>query len=222
MSVQNAKEVETDLRNLTLVVGVDGSGKTTFLNGLARQNETRILEPSTTPEAKAFKDQHLQVVIDADLIDKREQLYLGLNREFDHRISAQQEAGYDVATSGSELITKVSHGLMRIIIRAQATPIDDIVRTWLSSEDSLLPDEVVFVHASDKVLRQRIERRQSRGIDGEKFWGFNSPYFLSRYQETWHQVIDTLAKEATMRCVSLDNSWQPPAMTLASYYNNSN
>jgi len=195
---------------LSLVLGVDGSGKSTFLNGLSERFGMAVLEPTSTPEAKAFKAAHIETPVDGRLIDQRERIFLDLNRQFDERVGAELDTGQDVATTGNGLVTLVSHGLMRVIVGERGPKeIDDAVLRWMES-DALKPDHVALVHAPDEVIRERIQERQQAGDQTERFWGFNSPYFLSRYQETWHGVLDTLAQETVIQCVTLDSSQLNP------------
>jgi thymidylate kinase len=206
---------------LTLVIGVDGSGKTALLNSIAQQECTIALEPTNAPEARAVKLRTLCDSMDDELIDEHEGVFMKLNKEFDRITLDHQEAGYNVATSGSVLITLVAHSLMRNIIGNQRKTVDNVVETWLLSEELIKPDEIVFLHAPDDVIYQRIRKRQLKGRGDERFWGFNSPFFLSRYQNTWHSVIGKLAKETTVKCVCLDTSKYSREATTEAYYQQS-
>lgn len=60
----------------TLVVGCDASGKSTMLNAIHDAYGDEIIEVTSTEESRKFKIDHLQTLIDANFINKRENLYL--------------------------------------------------------------------------------------------------------------------------------------------------
>lgn len=76
------------------------------------------------------------------------------------------------------------------------------------------------MYAPDEVIIQRIKKRQLKGREEEKFWGFNSPFFLARYQEIWHTVVDKLAKEAIADCITIDTSVYSREDTFDKYLKN--
>jgi len=202
---------------LSLVLGVDGSGKSTLLTGLQERFGATILEPTSTPEAKAFKAANVETLVDGMFIDQRERIFLDLNRRFDKRVIAELDTGKNVATTGNGLVTLVSHGLMRVIIGERGpSEIDDAVKRWIGS-DALKPNHAALVYAPDEVIRGRIQERQQAGDHIERFWAFNSPYFLSRYQETLHKVLHMLAETTVVRCVTLDSSRLTPEAMVDMY-----
>lgn len=95
---------------------------------------------------------------------------------------------------------------MRNIINKKGESIDENVDRWIKSEEFIKPDEIVYLHAPNEVIIDRIKKRQQKGHDEEKFWGFNSPHFLDFYQETWHTIIDKFSKEAIVNCIKIDTS----------------
>jgi len=190
---------------MVLAVGVDGSGKSAFLQGISESYDVITIEPTSTKQAKAFKAEHFGGVFDEALVDEREAIFLDINRRLSECLDEEQEAGYNVAASGNELVTKISHGLMRIILGNTGKTIDDLVDDWIASETKK-PDEIVFLHAPDETIYHRIRRRQLRGDAQEVFWGFNEPDYLYRYQETLHSVIGKLAQTAMFNCILLDTA----------------
>lgn len=202
---------------LSLVLGVDGSGKSTLLNGLNEQFGAIVLEPTSTPEVKAFKATNLDTLIDSSFIDRREKVFLDLNSQFDQSVERELIQGCNVATTGNGLVTLVSHGLMRTIVGAKGVrEVEGSTERWMKS-DALKPKNILLVHAPDDVIRQRIKNRQQAGDHTERFWGFNSPYFLSRYQETWREVVSKLAETTVINCVELDSSQLTPEAMIESY-----
>lgn len=202
---------------LSLVLGVDGSGKTTLLDGLSVQFGVVVLEPTSTPEAKAFKVSHLDTQVDGLFIDQRESIFLGLNSKFDLSVQQELTQGRNVATTGNGLVTLVSHGLMRTIVGAKGPhEVVDCTGRWMDS-NALKPENLLLVHAPDEVIRQRIQGRQQAGDHTERFWGFNSPYFLSRYQEVLREVISVVAENTMIRCIELDSSQLTPQAMIDSY-----
>lgn len=199
------------------MLGVDGSGKSTFLRGLKTRFNYEVLEPTSTPEARALKVANLKMPIDGDLIDQRERVFLELNHQFDRVLSQDHAGERAIATTGSALVTLVSHGLMRVIIgEKNEGEVSESVERWVNT-GAQRPDRVVLVHAQDSVIRQRILERQQAGNQSEHFWGFNSPYFLSRYQETLHHVVDLLGCRVAADCLKLDSSTQTPLAMIDAY-----
>lgn len=201
----------------TLVLGVDGSGKTTFLNNITKHTDSVKLEPTSSVEAQKFKREHIDVLIDEAYVDAREALFLGINNKFDGLVSQELAADRDVYTSGSALITLVAHGLMRSMIGRPNLGIDDVVDAWLETDGLRKPQELVFLHAPDRVIRRRLENRQQQGIAMEQFRGFNSLDFLSRYQETWHGIVERLSQQAILRTTRIDTSSGSADFTLGTY-----
>ncbi|HKR81600.1 MAG TPA: hypothetical protein VJR27_01215 [Candidatus Saccharimonadales bacterium] len=202
---------------LSLVLGVDGSGKSTFLQGLQNRFGAKILEPTSTPEVRAFKKANLNTPIDSDFVDRREQLFLNLNRRFDGDVNSLLRQDKDVATTGNGLVTLISHALMRIVVGEKPSlEIDRAINTWLEG-DMLKPDHITLVHAPDKVIMERIQDRQKQGNELERFWGFNAPYFLSRYQDTWLQATNTITQNSGIPTLQLDSS-QLQTMTMLDAY----
>lgn len=200
-----------------LVIGVDGSGKSTFLNGLEQHYGFEIAEPTSTPEARAFKARSTDLDVTPELVDEREQIYLALNSIFAWKIKERLDSGIDMAVTGNALVTRVSHALMRTIISGQDNEVSRSITSWVDDIDSHMPDQVVLIHAPDTVIRERIMERQEGGDATEKFWGFNAPYFLSRYQETWHSVLNQLIGASDIDCLALDSSALTPDAMLQQY-----
>ncbi len=202
---------------LSLVLGVDGSGKSTFLNGLNEHFGVTVLELTITPEAKAFKAAHIETPVDGPFIDQRERIFLELNRQFDQRVNTELRTGHNVAATSNGLVTLVSHGLMRVIVgERNPVEISDAVGRWAES-DALKPGRIALVYAPIEVIRERIRKRQQAGDETECFWGFNSPYFLSRYQDAWHEVLGILGRETLIQCVALDSSQLTPDQMISAY-----
>lgn len=205
--------------HLVLVAGVDGSGKSTFLEQLATSQGYSVLEPTSTDEARRFKAETLDTLVDGDLITTREAMYLRLNDMFSDTIRAELELTNRVATTGGHIVTQLSHAVMRALV--ENTPettsfIDNMVDAWL--EDGLrVPDALVVVHAPIEVILGRIGVRQDNGDSTEKFWGFNSPFFLHHYQESWLKLVEAVQSGNRIPCVTLDSDELRPESMMESY-----
>lgn len=196
-----------------LVVGIDGSGKSTFLDNLKDTFGYTKLEPTSTPEAKAFKAAHISTGVDPIFVSEREALFLGLNRAFDTQVQDEIERTGNVATTGNALVTLLSHAVMRKVIGApECNTVRDIVETWVRDQHAR-PDGLVFVHAPDSVILKRIEERQQRGNAIEKFWGFNAPLFLCQYQDSWGEALEHIQRATDIATVDFDTgTMRVPAM----------
>jgi thymidylate kinase len=198
------------LTNHRLVVGIDGSGKSTLLAGLNQRDGAEIKEVTSSPEARSFKRSAIERYVDSAFVSERQMIFLKLNRVFDSQVSAILDSGVRVVTTGSSLVTLVSHSLMTEIVTGTTGRVDGSVRRWIDDSESLKPDQIILVHAPDEVIRSRIIVRQDESQSDERFWGFNAPYFLSRYQESWHGLMGMLINEGGIDCVSLDSSVLSP------------
>ena len=185
----------TPHNELALVIGIDASGKSTFMHGLESNLGYTVLEPTASAEAKAFKSEHLGKPLTDELVLERQSLFTRLNTQFDAHITAQQEHS-NVATSGSRLVTNISHAVMRSIIGDRPVPVAAIVSDWNESQ-TVRPDSVVFMHAPMDTIKARILERQERGVSGEQLLGFNSLHFLTRYQDALMQTYDALDSDLT-------------------------
>ena len=196
-----------------LVLGVDASGKSTFLKGLKNTLGFSVLEPTSSPEAKAFKAAHLDESLDLDLINERQRLFNDLNVSFDQKIAEERERS-KVAATGSSLVTNLSHAVMRRVIREDSPSNLQVINEWEDS-DSLRPDQVVLMHAPIDVIRRRIVHRQRTGVVGEKLIGFNSLYFLQHYQEALEETVTAISSDYST--ASFDSSVSFPKSILDSY-----
>lgn len=204
--------------HLALVVGIDGSGKSTFLDQLSLHKSYAVLEPTSTPEARQFKTDNVSTLVNVPLVDERERLYTILNDTHDLLISQRLNDGGRVATSGNHIVTALSHALMRQITEPSITDSspEKVTYDWLNSPCTK-PDIFVLVHAPFGTILDRIIARQVEGDADEKFWGFNAPYFLDRYQDAWHTVLDLLKSDSQIACLDFDSSKMRPTEMIEEY-----
>jgi thymidylate kinase len=125
----------------------------------------------------------------------------------------------NVVTTDASLVTRLSHNAMRGIIGAKSLNDEEIINEWQNDEklvNAASPDIIVFTYAPFTVIRNRISERQQAGRFEEKFWGFNSPYFLESYQERWHAMIQKLS-DAAFTCLSIDTTKTTPTESIEKY-----
>lgn len=207
---------ESEQSHYLLVTGIDGSGKSTFLRGLGNELGYVAMEPTGTPEARSFKANTLEEPVTDAFIDERECLYMGLNHLFDEKVRESLDLKAKVASSGNSLVTLLSHNSMRAVALSKDTSVEDCVESWLGS-GYLKPDAIVLVHAPAPVIFERISERQQAGDQNEKFWGFNSPFFLEQYQAAWRQALSILSNRCDIQCITLDSDMLQPHEMLATY-----
>ena len=201
----------------TLVVGCDASGKFTLLNTIHQSYGDIVIESTSTDESRAFKHASLNRLVDADFISERERLYMGLAKaslEF-----VRTNAIEDFVSTDGALVTRLSHAVMHRSIGGDSFTPDDIVADWLSDEAESgvqLPDIVALTHAPFPAIVDRISIRQRGGQKDEKFWGFNSPFFLNHYQEAWKSTLPALAR-AGFTCLAFDTTLHTPAEMIDEY-----
>lgn len=194
----------TTSTGLTLVLGADAVGKSTFLSNLDAQLGYETFEPTSSDEIRAFKKANLDTVIDANYINERRNLFLGLSLDSD--VDIQNKGNEKSATTSSTLITVASHDLMEVIIGARPK-IDrpSIIDRW-KLMSLFIPENIVFIHADENEIRSRIENRQKAGHVAERFWGFNSPFYLSQYQKLLRRIFEDIQNEGEVNCISLNSS----------------
>lgn len=212
-------EASQPISHLVIVAGVDGSGKSTFLEQLAASQGYIVLEPTSTEEARRFKAETIDTLVDGNFIATREEMYLRLNDMFSETIQVELELTNRVATTGGRIVTQLSHAVMRAIVEnAPKTTnfVDDMVDTWLE-HGPRVPDALIVVHAPTDVILGRIGLRQDNGDSTEKFWGFNSPFFLHHYQESWLKFAEAVQSRNGLPCLTLDTNELTPEGMIESY-----
>src|SRR5579872_1036108 len=115
-----------------LVLGIDGSGKSTLLENLSNRDGVKTMEVTSSDEAREFKSRTRDALVTPKLISDRREIYLSLNRSFDEELRRTLGEGEYVATTGSALVTHVSHSLMHEIITGEEGGVDESVTNWVS------------------------------------------------------------------------------------------
>jgi thymidylate kinase len=202
-------------KELTLVTGIDGSGKSTFMDNMATEFGLTVLEPTASAEAKLFKLENIDTPLSDELVDKREAIFTGLNAIFDEKIVQLLDSS-DIMTSGSLLVTKLSHAVMRRVVGDKDFNVNKVVDEWVGNA-TLIPNKVVFLHAPTQTIRERIVSRQQKGHIEERFWGFNSPFFLTQYQDALLLASSRLTTTTDLDIHVLDTSLHSPKELLLDY-----
>lgn len=190
----------------TLVVGCDASGKSSLIDAISHRFGDVAFESTSTDESRNFKRHNLTSPINSELIDQREEMYMKLSRNVLRRLSSGEKEDY--LGTDSTLVTRLSHNVMRRCIGDNAFDYSSIVQQWLADEAEFNltpPSIVVMTYAPFELILSRIQARLNRGDKDEKFWGFNSPFFLKNYQEAWLETRKYISLVG-IRCVSFDTS----------------
>lgn len=191
----------------TLVVGCDASGKSSLVEGISGRYGDIAFEATSTDESRRFKHDNLDTLIDDELVNEREDLYMRLSRTVLGRLAMSSTADSYIGTD-STLVTRLSHNVMRRCIGGKAIEYDKLVEQWVKDEAEfgLAPPNIVAItYAPFDLIRSRIQARYDNGDKDEKFWGFNSPFFLEKYQNAWLEVREYLP-QAGISCISFDTS----------------
>lgn len=199
----------------TLVVGCDASGKSTLLAGIHRRYGDAIRESTRSDVGLAFKRANIDRRIDGSFIDEREAFYLDIERQ--ERDIARDYP--DIATTNATLITRLSHDVMRRCIGLAGYDDEDIISRWFDDEEDAgtpRPDIIAFTYAPFATICARIVERQQAGMQDERFWGFNSPFFLERYQERWRRLMPALG-ECGLCYVTFDTAIETPEQIMTGY-----
>jgi len=176
-----------------LTLGVDASGKTSFITKLSQVLGYTVLEPTHSKVATDFKKQHADNPVDSAFVHERRNLFRNLNIAFDARIREELKE-HRVITTGHRLTTDISHAVMAKIVGDEDFSVEDIIEEW-KADAPLIPDEIVFTHAPLDVIHSRIQARLANGNTGEQMSGFNSIYFLDHYQQALLKATQVLAQE---------------------------
>ncbi len=175
-----------------------------------------IIETTSTDEARKFKTDNLSTLIDSDFINKREALYLKLATQALGNADALE---HSVVTTSSDLVTLVSHDTMRSLIGSTPHSDTEIIEQWLARNQKLQTkstDIIVHTFSDFTSIHNRILERQNSGDSNEKFWGFNSPFFLNLYQERWKSITSHLSQYA-IDLVSINTSTTSIEQSMVSY-----
>lgn len=199
----------------TLVVGCDASGKSTLLAGIHQRYGDTIRESTRSEAGLAFKRANIDRHIDGSFIAEREAFYLDIERQ-------ERDIGRnysDIATTNATLVTRLSHDVMRRCIGLAGYDDEEIISRWFDDEEGAgtpRPDIIACTYAPFATIRARIVERQQAGMQGERFWGFNSPFFLERYQERWRRIMPALA-ERGIRYATFDTVAEAPEQIIERY-----
>ncbi len=190
---------------LILVMGADGSGKSTIVTQLAAAGY-HSLEPTTSPEAVAFRHDNYQKPLTRKLVDERQKLYLKLNHQFDEQVHGLLALGDNVVTTGHELVTYVYHEVMRGVIDGTYVPRFP-VNEWLDA-GVVRPTTIVILYTPLEVLEERLQARLNADPT-EALIGFNSLTFLEAFQHTLLQLRQPLT-DLGISCGTYDTSTMSP------------
>ncbi|MBP6961920.1 hypothetical protein KBB49_00070 [Candidatus Saccharibacteria bacterium] len=210
----NSESLVGQVQDALLVVGIDGSGKSTFLSNLADGMGFTVLEPTSDEEAKKFKQATIDTPVTEEIVNQREAIYTRLNSLYARDVSKRIKNGEKVACTGNSLVTGLSHSVMRQVIGCDMR--DHHTKTvvnWVNVSSDL-PGAIAFTYAPFNTIIARIIERQRDGQDLERFWGFNSPLFLGIYQDAWHQAIATIREHTDIACIEFDTSVLSPEKML--------
>jgi thymidylate kinase len=196
------------MREHCLVVGIDAAGKSTFLKELPENLGYTTLEPAESEEAREFRERTFGLDITPKIIEDRRSLFLKLNERDDATIRDILKSGGRVATTGSRLVTNVSHDIMMQQTLSETPSVTLAVKNWLS-DFSAKPDMIVFLHADDEIIRKRNAKREAEDLL-ETQVGFYGPEFLTSYQVAWFEVIKILGAKASMRVIDYDSGKLSP------------
>jgi thymidylate kinase len=196
--------------NYCLVLGIDASGKTSFLNALPKRPGLKVLEPAQTETAQEFRRKTFKLNITPELIESRRKMFLSLNVADEGLVKSLLKDGFKVATSGGELVTNISHEIMLSYTLNQDQNIESTTKEWLANSEIIKPDLIVFLYADDAVIKKRNDDRANLDLY-EAPIGFNNPEFLSLYQKSWFKVLEIVAREAGIRILSYDTGKLRPS-----------
>lgn len=180
-----------------------------------------FVESTSSEDARAFKARNTNRDIDGPYIDERESLYLNLSRRTLITMRDMINAGHNVVTSDSTLVTRLSHNVMRAVRLGENIPDDVIIRDWRVDEDTEFtqpPDIVVLTSPPITTIENRIVQRQVMGMRDEQFYGFNALDFLDAYRDRWEQIVPRLSSvipcllQIDTSVVSIDESIERYAM----------
>ena len=193
-----------------LVLGIDASGKTTFLHNLPSSLGFTIFEPAESKTAQKFREDTFRLDITPELIEKRRNMFLELNIEYEKNILSDINFGKRVATSGGSLVTNISHDVMFNYVNGTPQDVDVAVKNWLNDKTLAKPGTVIFLHADESIIKERNDIRAAQDILETQI-GFYSPESLSLYQKAWSDVVKILRRRADMRVVNYDSGALSPS-----------
>lgn len=179
---------------LWLIAGMDGVGKSTLIKELKNELPERIVdsEPTSSHLVKKFREKNFNRHIDVNFVEKRKEFFLGIQRETDEKLNGFLKSKANiVATSGSTLVTHIAHTAMFGVL-GKNVDLQTELSKWQESSD-LKPSRIILLCADLSTSLKRLNDRVNSGNQHEIPWGFNSPYYLARYQEYWTQAVNIIS-----------------------------
>lgn len=187
----------------TLIAGRDATGKSTLLQNIESHYGDLAVEVTGTEAIRAFKRASQDKLVDLQFINDREELFLDLT--LSNRCD-RSERSY--ATTSDPLVTLLSHAVMRSMVSSQHPfRVSECLEKWgdfLTLQHMPRPDIIALLYVDGMIADARIRERQTAGDVTEKFWGFNAPSFLSRYQQAWHETVDGMCDQNITQIVKID------------------
>ena len=93
----------------TLVVGCDASGKSSLVEGISGRYGDIAFEATSTDESRRFKHDNLDTLIDDELVNEREDLYMRLSRTVLGRLAMSSTADSYIGTDSQKFRNIVGH-----------------------------------------------------------------------------------------------------------------
>lgn len=201
---------------LLLILGVDGSGKTTLAHALAAHTGAVVHEATTGPHSKGLKKLHHRREIDANMVHMREYMYASLTDVLQREVESHLK-DTNIITTGSILVTRLANYTMRrVIAEPNKKSLSEIVDEWLSSRDRS-PDEIIYLHAPMDVIIGRILERLRAGDIHELPVAYNSPFYLNEYNKVLSEAALYIAQHTTIPVADYDTSILSPDEIVAKH-----
>lgn len=176
--------------------GIDGSGKSTVLEAVARKFDELNIKHIVTKEPKGiFRD----IILDPDNrynLNEKARMFL-------YQADRAVHAEYLKQFVGTDTVVLCDRGLMSTLVyQAITAKVDmyDLMKMSLLACNNRIPDIIIHLHSSVEIARQRINKRN----DVKNYFDLKGDSFFKEVQSYYEKASAYLERQYGMDIMSIN------------------